>query len=751
MKRLRYDIIEGFDKGIIDAYENDNNTEIYKISLLKDRFRNIYDLTGKNIKMCLMNPNDKSGTIINIGIEDQVKGLIQLPIKSEITLKDGTYLCQFTITGTNFKQTTKIFTINIKNNLFNDLAGAIEDDERFPILEDALNRLDSLEVELEPMINTLEIKLPELQNALDDIAGYLNFVGEIKNARRSYPDIDTRITNDIDGVNENLEKFNYIPYVGQNIQTKNTFNGYTKEMEIKGLTLQNLHESKTTLENESKTAIYSRTSTKGQMFSKGLYTFKNNSGKIINISIYSKGNNGFVKSIPISTTQILDIQENEFVQDIIGLYSNGWKLEDKELLQKQCVVLKGDYSNKEIPPYFEGIKSVGELEGNKVIPLSNGKNLFDVSQIKEGNGVTLISDGYNINNRWAFNAGKFNINLEPKKNYYAFANMKVIRQSVGATDTNGGKIVLKNPKTNQYLFIVLPKQNGNSFVAPNDIRDYTEVLLYADGGGGSDNGEVEITNIYVAEKTGEYQNKEGFKRDKKEISLPFEGGLKSLPNGVSDEISKRIIYQNVDTDILNGSEDWEEYTKNDNTTIFYYRDDKFKNSPGPGNSISNLFKYDHSFNDIEHFHINQDYGLMVTIFKSKLKTDDVNGFKEWLSQNNIKVYYKLKDTIKYDVDIDINLQSFKDITYISSENAIKPNISCKVLSNIPSVISELNEENAKLRQNESILKDGQITLANTLIGTLEAVALSLDDSKIMRENEQIIALQELILKLQNMR
>lgn len=176
MKRLRYDIIEGFDKGIIDAYENDNNTEIYKISLLKDRFRNIYDLTGKNIKMCLMNPNDKSGTIINIGIEDQVKGLIQLPIKSEITLKDGTYLCQFTITGTNFKQTTKIFTINIKNNLFNDLAGAIEDDERFPILEDALNRLDSLEVELEPMINTLEIKLPELQNALDDIAGYLFFV-----------------------------------------------------------------------------------------------------------------------------------------------------------------------------------------------------------------------------------------------------------------------------------------------------------------------------------------------------------------------------------------------------------------------------------------------------------------------------------------------------------------------------------------------------------------------------------------------
>lgn len=40
------------------------------------------------------------------------------------------------------------------------------------------------------------------------------------------------------------------------------------------------------------------------------------------------------------------------------------------------MILEGDWTGKETPPYFEGIKSTGEVEGNKISILTCGKNLF---------------------------------------------------------------------------------------------------------------------------------------------------------------------------------------------------------------------------------------------------------------------------------------------------------------------------------------------------------------------------------------
>ncbi|NFH83219.1 hypothetical protein FDA28_07285, partial [Clostridium botulinum] len=48
----------------------------------------------------------------------------------------------------------------------------------------------------------------------------------------------------------------------------------------------------------------------------------------------------------------------------------------KGTLKFRYMVLEGDWTGKEIPPYFEGIKSVGELEGNKISILTCGGNLF---------------------------------------------------------------------------------------------------------------------------------------------------------------------------------------------------------------------------------------------------------------------------------------------------------------------------------------------------------------------------------------
>ena len=46
-----------------------------------------------------------------------------------------------------------------------------------------------------------------------------------------------------------------------------------------------------------------------------------------------------------------------------------------------CMVLEGDWSNKEIPEYFEGIKSAGEDAGSIKIKSQN-KNLFNINNFK---------------------------------------------------------------------------------------------------------------------------------------------------------------------------------------------------------------------------------------------------------------------------------------------------------------------------------------------------------------------------------
>ena len=51
------------------------------------------------------------------------------------------------------------------------------------------------------------------------------------------------------------------------------------------------------------------------------------------------------------------------------------ELTSNELMNLNFILLEGDYTNKPIPSYFEGMKSVGECEDNKIEIISKNKNL----------------------------------------------------------------------------------------------------------------------------------------------------------------------------------------------------------------------------------------------------------------------------------------------------------------------------------------------------------------------------------------
>ena len=84
--------------------------------------------------------------------------------------------------------------------------------------------------------------------------------------------------------------------------------------------------------------------------------------------------------------------------------------------------------------------------------------------------------------------------------------------------------------------------------------------------------------------------------------------------------------------------------------------------------------------------------------KTKLETQDVEGFKKWLTQNPITIYYELATPVEHKItDLNsINLETFKDVTYISSENEIQPNLSFKAPVDVPKTISSLRNANTML-------------------------------------------------------
>ncbi|HBJ1652545.1 TPA: hypothetical protein LA460_000214, partial [Clostridium botulinum] len=154
------------------------------------------------------------------------------------------------------------------------------------------------------------------------------------------------------------------------IETDSTFtklpnseNGFVRNMQIKGRTLQNLVPiasvnwditNKRLLKNIKDNICKDNTS----------YSFVNVSSNKVFVDLYFN-NDTYSRSIGIEalSKQVITLK-NERIFLVWGRESDGWANtdSDKTKLNTSLMILEGDWTNKEIPQYFEGIKSVGEAE-----------------------------------------------------------------------------------------------------------------------------------------------------------------------------------------------------------------------------------------------------------------------------------------------------------------------------------------------------------------------------------------------------
>ena len=115
--------------------------------------------------------------------------------------------------------------------------------------------------------------------------------------------------------------------------------------------------------------------------------------------------------------------------------------------------------------------------------------------------------------------------------------------------------------------------------------------------------------------------------------------------------------------VLDGSEEWD-YNGDRGTAISFWTPIKGTIS---GKIHSNKFATNVTdSNDVELIRLSTMGNIAINIFKSRLSTQDVNGFKQWLQQNPITVIYELAEPQYIDEDMRFNIATNSTIEYQSN-------------------------------------------------------------------------------------
>lgn len=212
----------------------------------------------------------------------------------------------------------------------------------------------------------------------EKFAGFENKISantkELKGARTAttgekFNSLDERIDCEVYRLNKKIEVSFLQQEDKESHVIENTVEGMTTDMVVKGRTLQNLWNGK--IGNNIANKIKGETTYTIIITNCSKNTSQLN-GKWIGSS---SGEDFLIKPKGNQETYYIVRRVSPSNANNLSFYF----LEGGEDTQLKILILEDDWINKPIPKYFEGIKSFGEAEGNKISILSSGKNLFNVT------------------------------------------------------------------------------------------------------------------------------------------------------------------------------------------------------------------------------------------------------------------------------------------------------------------------------------------------------------------------------------
>lgn len=574
-----------------------------------------------------------------------------------------------------------------------------------------------------------------------------------------------RLNSDFDNVHQRINDSSYLDYEGSNIKADNSYYGLTKDLSIKGRTLQNicpidyainwvhsgtwlsnfLMPGDTKIVNQKKVILPIKPNTTYTILCNVEKNTSNkpipinnvdNSCSMISTRLNIAPNEVGVKKFVIKTIADFSVLTNTpvFLRAQNGGATSG------ETIINNFIVLEGDYTNTPISqlPFDEGIYSVGESENNLINVKSIGKNLFDNTKVNipyfnaNSSGLTFsIKDNKIYVNGICTKMIDFRIFSE-----YHYTELTKYINSLpdGTTICLSNNLGLQNYFSSKSKSTGKYSYNANSLTKSSDVIEITSFVRFNEGATFNNSElkvQVELDNTSTH-----------FPYEENNQSYQITAPLRSLPNNVCDEIIGDDLIRRVGELFLDGTISinhikelqlsmWTEKMASFHIDvasafgIVGYPNRWCKANMGicsklPLNTSLTISKENEGFSCVN---ASPNY-IGFNILKTRLETPNIYGFKQWLQENPITVYYELAEPIVTKLPKKAELKSFDETTHIISDNLLAPVITTKIASNVPKVIqdtrarnveleNELETATLKLKEADNILKEMDTDLIKT--------------------------------------
>lgn len=187
--------------------------------------------------------------------------------------------------------------------------------------------------------------------------------------------------------------------------------------------------------------------------------------------------------------------------------------------------------------------------------------------------------------------------------------------------------------------------------------------------------------------------------------------------------------QRIGEIVLDGSEDWEiNNTSNDSLITFAmsaFPKDIVTHNYFDGKQLTITDKLlrqtDYVNNECYLTHnLNGNHWTVITVKRSRLDTEDLVGFKTWLSQNPVTIQYELATPIVKTVDLKgQKVYSHNGTTHYQTGSnhegvSLLPTLAIKVPTNVPAALQREKEKNTQLLVGQNVLIEAQLSLYEQL-------------------------------------
>ena len=334
------------------------------------------------------------------------------------------------------------------------------------------------------------------------------------------------------------------------------------------------------------------------------------------------------------------------------------------------MLLEGDHTQNPPNGYFEGLMSVGK-DVDKIEVSTANKNLLNEVEAEGyyrayANGVLIVNKDYNSvkgkvvpNTRYVLRTGG-EISNSISNLCFFDKNFKFI-SGIGnsvfdfTTPMNCRYITIAVPKTHKEVQLELG-DTPTKYIQPQS--DKKQILFY------NENGELEpIQELHEWDSIEKHSDNKWYYHKR---------SGKVVLNGSENNIGISTTHNTVQRFTYIGME---------NITYSEVICDKFSS-----------YDDDESFGDVEGICARRNNtGFNIHISKSKLPSQDVTGFTQWLQANNVTVVYQLAQEEVYEL-APLHLDSYANETLIlCNSGAISPKMEFSITSHINELVKAYGE------------------------------------------------------------